>query len=256
MKRSFVYLLMFSFVIFTWSCANETDATSTGKQLNDDDAQSQSTTTAQPKTKDVKDNTGNTIQDSENSNTNSKVNQPASKQQPTQTSPDNSEIVIGNEVGNDLGEFVSYDPDSNIVKLSDYRGKLTMVVLWNSLCAHCVTENQKHAETYNEYHDKQFVNGDGFEIYAIALDKDRATWIEHLQNMNYPWKGNVYVIDSWKDPDIRFFGIKNLPGAFLLDENGIIIAKKFTATEVEKLLEDNLMKEIEIFGVGYLLITK
>ena len=156
--------------------------------------------------------------------------------------PEGGEIVVGNEVGNDIGEFVSYNPDSVLLKISDYRGKLTMVMLWNSLCGHCVTENQKHAETYKQYHDKQFVNGDGFEIYAIALDKVRPTWIQHLQEMNYPWDGNVYVLDSWKDPDVRYFGIKNLPGNFLIDEDGIVIAKKFTATELKKLLEDNLKK--------------
>ncbi len=242
MKRSFVYLLMISFQVFTWSCDNEPDAKSCDKEVKDDGTQSQSTTAAQQENKNTKDNAGNPVQESENANTNSKVNQRTSNKQPTHTSPDSDEIVIGNEVGNDLGEFISYDPDSSIRKLSDYRGKLTMVVLWNSLCAHCVTENQKHANTYSEYHDKQFVNGDGFEIYAIALDKERSTWVEHLQTMKYPWKGNVYVIDSWKDPDIRFFGIKNLPGTFLLDENGIIIAKKFTATELKKLLEDNLTK--------------
>ena len=60
--------------------------------------------------------------------------------------PEGGEIVVGNEVGNDIGEFVSYNPDSVLLKISDYRGKLTMVMLWNSLCGHCVTENQKHAE--------------------------------------------------------------------------------------------------------------
>jgi thiol-disulfide isomerase/thioredoxin len=158
------------------------------------------------------------------------------------TIADGGEIVLGNEVGNDIGDFESYSPDSTILKLSDYRGKLTLLVLWNSLCGHCVTDNQKHAETYNKYHDKQFVNGDGFDIFAIALDKERATWIENLQKMNYPWSGNIYVIDSWKDPEIRFFGIKNLPGTFLIDENGIIVAKGFTPTELTGLLDGYLKK--------------
>jgi thiol-disulfide isomerase/thioredoxin len=160
----------------------------------------------------------------------------------SKTVPEGEEIELGNEIGNDLGDFDSYSPDSTILKLSDYRGKLTMLVLWNSLCGHCVTENQKHADTYNEYRDKQFVNGDGFEIYAIALDKERATWIEHLDKMNYPWDGNVYVIDSWKDPEIRYFGVKNLPGTFLIDENGIVVAKMFSATELKGLLDGYLKK--------------
>jgi hypothetical protein len=60
--------------------------------------------------------------------------------------------------------------------------------------------------------------------------------------MNYPWDGNVYVIDSWKDPEIRYFGVKNLPGTFLIDENGIVVAKMFSATELKGLLDGYLKK--------------
>ncbi len=163
-----------------------------------------------------------------------------SNAQNTSTIPE--DVVIGNEVGNDLGDFESYDQDSVIRRMSDSRGKLTMMVLWNSKCGHCVTENEKYREAYNQYHDKQFVNGDGFEVYAIGLDKVRETWVEALEEKQYPWKYNVYVLDSWKDRDIRFFGIKNLPGTFLLDENGIVLAKKFTGEELVTLLEGYLEK--------------
>ncbi|MFP4470247.1 MAG: peroxiredoxin family protein [Bacteroidales bacterium] len=166
------------------------------------------------------------------------------KQQTTTTNRTNAQnttvipedIVIGNEVGNDLGDFESYDQDSVIRRLSDARGKLTMMVLWNSKCGHCVEENEVYREAYNQYHDKDFVNGDGFEVYAIGLDKVRETWVETLEEKQYPWKYNVYVLDSWKDRDIRFFGIKNLPGTFLIDENGIVLAKKFTGDELMTLL--------------------
>lgn len=231
MKTSFIIPFLIAFAIVMSSCNDQSS-----KQVSDQNTKTVETTAVvtPPKATQPK-----TVAETKVKPEQQKV-QEVEKKKPS--APASAEIVIGNEIGNDIGEFVSYDPDSSLIKISDYRGKLTMVVLWNSLCGHCVTENQKHAETWNEYHNKQFVNGDGFDIYAIALDKERATWVEHLQQMNYPWSGNVYVLDSWKDADIRFFGIKNLPGTFLIDEDGIIIAKKFTAPELKKLLEDNLKK--------------
>jgi thiol-disulfide isomerase/thioredoxin len=162
-------------------------------------------------------------------------------QQPATTTPP-ADVEVGNEIGNDLGDFVNYDPDSTLRHLSDLRGKMVMVMLWNSLCHHCVIDNEKHREIYNKYHDKNFVHGNGFDVYAIGLDKERATWIEALNEKKYPWENNVYVIDSWKDRDVRFFGIRNLPGNFLIDRNGIVVNKLFTPDELEDLLEGYLVK--------------
>lgn len=168
------------------------------------------------------------------------INQPSKSQATTSAKP--GEIVVGNEIGNNLGDFVNYDPDSVLIHLSDLRGKMVMVMLWNSLCHHCVVDNEKLREIYNKYHDKEFIHGNGFDIYSIALDKERSTWIEALNEKQYPWKNNVYVIDSWKDRDVRFFGIRNLPGSFLIDRDGIVLHKLFTPEELDKFLESYLVK--------------
>jgi len=251
MKRSFIFSVLLVFLLGSWSCMSESTEVSDKNEKKVDDkkeAQAESNADAQVKLTGLKD-TSIVINPTANEKPVGKVTDPPIKhqqanQQQSQTiiTPNSGEIEIGNEIGNDLGDFDSYDPDSTIRKLSDLRGKLTMLVLWNSLCGHCVTENVKHVETYNKYHDKQFVNGNGFDIYMIGLDKERSTWVEFLEKANYPWENNVYVLDSWKDPEIRFFGIKNLPGNFLIDENGIVVAKKFTGIELPKLLEDHLKK--------------
>ncbi len=146
-------------------------------------------------------------------------------------------IEVGNEVGQDLGDFESYSPDSTLLKLSQLRGKMVLVVMWNSLCGHCVTENAKFIKTYEKYRNTKFKKGNGFDVFAIGLDKERATWVDAVEKQGYPWSHNVYVLDSWKDADIRFFGVKNLPGTFLIDGNGIVLSKTFTAEELETTLE-------------------
>ena len=153
-----------------------------------------------------------------------------------------SEIELGNSVGNDLGEFYGLGIDSTQIKLSNLRGSLVMVVLWNSLCDHCVHDLDKYLPIYNNYHGKTFTNGKSFEVYTIGLDKERATWVQALNDKKYPWTHNIYVLDSWKDPDIRFFGVKNLPGTFLIDGDGIVLEKSFTPEQLPELLEKYLQK--------------
>jgi|GEM_PF-708293 len=154
----------------------------------------------------------------------------------------NNDIELGNAVGNDLGEFFGLDIDSTQTKLSDLRGSLVMVVLWNSLCDHCVHDLDKYLPIYNNYHGKNYTNGKSFEVFTIGLDKERATWVQALTEKKYPWTRNVYVLDSWKDPDIRFFGVKNLPGTFLIDGDGIVIEKSFTPEQLSELLEKYVQK--------------
>jgi peroxiredoxin len=148
-----------------------------------------------------------------------------------------SEIVPGNEVGNDIGDFQAKGIDGTVKKLSDLRGKTVLLVLWNSKCGHCVTENKYYQDAYNQFHDKQFTTGKGFDVYQIGLDKEEATWKEYIEANNFPYKNHVYVLDSWKDPDVRFFGVKNLPGTFLIDGDGIILEKGFSGKELPTLLE-------------------
>lgn len=221
MKRLLVYTLAIGFSAFLISCAGELEQTGES---------SQATASEQKEQTIVKPESTPPTQAS----TQTPAQEQASTPPPPKAAPVN--IELGNEIGNDLGDFVNYDPDSTLRYLSDLRGKMVMVMLWNSLCHHCVIDNEKYREIYNKYQNKSFEHGEGFEIYAIGLDKERSTWIDALNSKQYPWKNNVYVIDSWKDRDIRFFGIRNLPGTFLIDRNGIVVNKLFTPTQLDELL--------------------
>jgi thiol-disulfide isomerase/thioredoxin len=237
MKKIFNYLIVISISAVLASCAGNDKSSNEQASDNQQQATNQSINTEQPAT---------SISQPEQTLPGTQTQPPATPPQKTITQPatnqtSSSDIIIGNEIGNDLGDFVNYSPDSTLLNLSSLRGKLVMVMLWNSLCHHCVIDNEKLRETYNNFHNKNFTHGKGFEIYAIGLDKERETWMQALTEKKYPWKYNVYVIDSWKDRDIRFFGIKNLPGYFLVDRDGIVVNKMFTADELNGILQGYLV---------------
>jgi thiol-disulfide isomerase/thioredoxin len=242
MKHFLNFLISFSLIIILASCAGESkpagEQAATQEQApNQTIVTEQQTQSADPQTQSLPGTQPQTSPATQRPQTT--ITQPTQNQ--TASGSNSGDIIIGNEIGNDLGDFVNYSPDSTLLNLSSLRGKLVMVVLWNSLCHHCVIDNEKLRETYNNFHDKKFTHGNGFEIYAIALDKERETWIQALNEKKYPWKYNVYVIDSWKDRDVRFFGIKNLPGYFLIDRDGIVVNKMFTADELNGILQGYLV---------------
>lgn len=77
-------------------------------------------------------------------------------------------------IGDKAPEIEMRDPQGNIRKLSDLKGKIVLIDFWASWCRPCRMENPNVVKTYNEYKDVRFKNGDGFEVFSVSLDqKDR-----------------------------------------------------------------------------------
>ena len=91
-------------------------------------------------------------------------------------SPDNKQTVYGKKITNyirlnknpQIGErFVDFemeDPNGEIRRLSDIKGKLVLLEFWGSGCLPCRKENPSLVKTYEKYQPK------GFEIFAVSQD--------------------------------------------------------------------------------------
>ena len=77
---------------------------------------------------------------------------------------------------------------------------------------------------YNEYKDEIFSIGNGFAIYGVSLDKDKKQWISAIEKNNLSWI-NVSDLKYWKSEGAKIYDVHTIPSYFLIDENGIIIAK-------------------------------
>ncbi len=76
------------------------------------------------------------------------------------------------------GETITLDPSEN---------KFTLVQFWASGNAICTEENCYYfLPAYEKYKDQ------GFEIYAISLDKDKESWISGIEDNQLPW---IHVSD-------------------------------------------------------------
>ena len=73
---------------------------------------------------------------------------------------------------------------------------------------------------YNEYHDK------GLNIIGVSLDKNgqKDKWLKAIEDDGLTWQ-HVSNLQYWQGPVAQLYNVRSIPATFILDENGVIIAK-------------------------------
>lgn len=104
--------------------------------------------------------------------------------------------------------------------LSSLRGKYVLIDFWASWCGPCRQENPNVVRAYNQFKDK----GQGFTIYSVSLDQDKAKWEKAIAADGLTWH-HVSDLASWNSVAGAAYGVKSIPQSFLLDPQGRIIAK-------------------------------
>ena len=132
----------------------------------------------------------------------------------------NSFLALSQEVkiGGKYVDFEQTNTNGKKIKLSDVKGKYILLEFWGSWCGPCREENPQLVKTYSAYKAK------GFEILGVAADNDKAQWLKAIKDDGLPW-GNVCDLKGDKNDVVLMYGINAFPTNFLIDENGIIIAK-------------------------------
>ena len=127
------------------------------------------------------------------------------------------------------------DPDGNIRKLSDLRGKVVLLDFWASWCGPCRQENPNVVRLYKKYHDK------GFEIYSVSLDKEKGKWLKAIKDDGLEWPNHVSDLNGWTSSGGKTYGIMSVPNTTLIDRDGKIIARNLRGSDLERKLQ-------EVFG--------
>lgn len=122
------------------------------------------------------------------------------------------------DVGAEFENFEAPTPDGDVLSLKDAMGKLTLVDFWASWCRPCRAENPNIVRVYNEFKDE------GFSVIGVSLDKTESSWKKAIQDDNLDWY-HVSNLEYWNEPIAKSLSIRSIPASFLIDENGIIVAK-------------------------------
>lgn len=137
-----------------------------------------------------------------------------------------------NGIGAEALPFEAPTPEGGMLSLEQAMGKYTLIDFWASWCKPCRMENPNVVRAYNKYHER------GLNIISVSLDrqgqKDR--WLKAIEDDNMDWY-HVSNLQFWQEPIARAYGVRSIPQTFLLDENGIVIAKNLRGQALVNTLE-------------------
>lgn len=136
-------------------------------------------------------------------------------------------------VGEIAPDFESYTENNRVVKVTDFRGKYTLIDFWASWCVPCREENPNLVRLYNQYKDKDFT------IYGVSLDTNPGSWLKAVKDDNLPWT-QVSDLKAWKSEFVELYRLKSIPASVLLDQDGRILAKDLRGRQLEQFLNELL----------------
>lgn len=135
-------------------------------------------------------------------------------------------------IGAKAPNFSAPTPTGEKLALNDALGKVTIVDFWAAWCRPCRAENPNVVNVYNKYHDK------GLNILGVSLDRKAEDWIKAIQDDGLVWNHVSNV--NYFDEIAELYNVRAIPATFILDENGVIIARDLRGPALEAKIAEML----------------
>lgn len=139
-------------------------------------------------------------------------------------------------IGKAFPDFKVKDQQGKDLSLSAYKGKLVLVDFWATWCGPCRSELPELMGIYKKYKDK------GFEIIGISLDKNEKLFKSFVKRQEITWP-QYFDGKGWRNALARRYLIDSLPAAFLIDQDGKILAKDIRVDDLEDAVKKALAKK-------------
>jgi peroxiredoxin len=134
-------------------------------------------------------------------------------------------------IGDNYVDFEQSNTAGEMVRLSEMKGKYTLIEFWASWCGPCRSFNPELVELYDQYHDQ------GFEILGVSLDSDENRWKGAIEKDELTW-ANVSDLKGANNEAAMIYGVRDIPDNLLIDENGKIVARFIRGNALKNRLKE------------------
>lgn len=145
-------------------------------------------------------------------------------------------------IGHKAPEFTIAGIDGKPIKLSDYKGKYVMLDFWASWCVPCRQENPNVVKQYAKFHPM------GLNILGISLDQDKAKWQQAINADKLVWSHGS-DLKNFEGPTERLYHVEGIPSNFIINPDGVIIAKNIRGADLEVFLNKTFNKSQQIVKI-------
>jgi thiol-disulfide isomerase/thioredoxin len=146
-------------------------------------------------------------------------------------------IPEGNTIGCIAPEIKLRDFNNKERSTEELKGKLVLIQFWSSKCTHCRKYNKQLVQNYLDYKDEEFYNGNGFEVFSVSLDTNNEEWKLAIKQDSLIWPYHVNDHKGWTTELKRKFNFSKTPTFFLVDKDGVIIAKNVVGASLDRRLK-------------------
>ena len=135
-------------------------------------------------------------------------------------------------IGAKAPNFSAPTPAGEELALNDVLGKVTILDFWAAWCKPCRAENPNVVRIYNKYKE------DGLSILGVSLDRRAEDWKKAIADDGLEWHhvSNVRYFDEIAE----LYNVNAIPATFILDENGVIVAKNLRGPALEAKISEML----------------
>jgi thiol-disulfide isomerase/thioredoxin len=154
-------------------------------------------------------------------------------------------------IGQKAPKLLLRDNNGTYQDLDNIKAKYTLLYIYDPDCGHCKKETPKFVEAYNNLKSK----GVDIKVYAVSTEhlvegqdslgrhkyktkeEEINKWpkfIEEFKTGEWINVADLYLNNNFRE----VYDITSTPRAYLLDKNKKIIAKRFSAEQLEQLIED------------------
>lgn len=137
------------------------------------------------------------------------------------------------QLGEKFTDFELPNTNGEEKKLSELKGKVTLLHFWASTCEPSKFQNRELKKLYRKY------KSEGLEIVAISRDTSKTDWVESIEKDNLKWT-HLSSLKGWKGPVFTNYGIRKTPSNYLINLEGNVTGRNLRGDALDQNIEQLL----------------